>query len=122
MGRGLPREPGGGQKVLYVPRNQGNQTLGAGYPRICREAAPEKFEEKKVCVQFPFPKSTFKIFILDNVFVRILVLGDSSKSPSRGNLPEVFELAKPLRSSQEKRELLQFPNYRLLALETGAMC
>ena len=33
-GRGLPHEGVGGEKVWYVPRNQGNQTFLAGYPVI----------------------------------------------------------------------------------------
>ena len=33
-GGGLPREGGGGRKVRYVPRSQGNQTFLAGYPGI----------------------------------------------------------------------------------------
>ena len=57
--RGLPRERGGGQKVQYVPRNQGNQTfLGRDIPGFCRDIpgfCPKSLRKKKVCVQFPFP-------------------------------------------------------------------
>ena len=53
-GRGLSHEGGGGQKVRYVPRNQGNETFWAGYPGFCRDilAVPEKFEKKSQCSIF----------------------------------------------------------------------
>ena len=49
---------GGGQKVRYVPRNQGNQTFLADFLGFCWEIpeVPEKFEKKKVYVQFSFPR------------------------------------------------------------------
>ena len=59
MGWGSSTRRGGGQKVWYVPRNQGNQTFLAGYPGIL-PGYPEiarKVWEKKVWVQFSFPKN-----------------------------------------------------------------
>ena len=53
-GGDLPHEGVGGQRVRYVPRNQGNQTFLAGYPGICWDipAVPEKFEKKKFVFNF----------------------------------------------------------------------
>ena len=47
----------GAEKVRYVPRNQADQTFLAAYPGILRDIpeVPEKFEKKKVSVQFSFP-------------------------------------------------------------------
>ena len=57
VGWGSSTWTGGGQKVRYVPRNQGNQTFWAGYPGILLgyPGSTRKVWEKKVCVQFPFP-------------------------------------------------------------------
>ena len=57
VGWGFSTWRGGGRKVRYVPRNQGNQTLLAGYPRILPgyPGGAQKVWEKKVCVQFSFP-------------------------------------------------------------------
>ena len=52
---------GGGQKVRYAPRNQGNQTFFGGIsPGFCRDipGAPEKFEKKK----FGFDFRSLKLF------------------------------------------------------------
>ena len=57
VGWGSSTWTGGGQKVRYVPRNQGNQTFWAGYPGILPgyPGIARKVGEKKVRVQFPFP-------------------------------------------------------------------
>ena len=57
VGWGSSTRRGGGQKVRYAPRKQGNQTFLAGYPGIL-PGYPEvarKVWEKKVWVQFSFP-------------------------------------------------------------------
>ena len=40
---------GGGRKVRYVPRNQGNQTFWRDIPGFCRDIpeVPEKFEKNE---------------------------------------------------------------------------
>ena len=57
MGWGSSTRRGGGQKVRYAPRNQGNQTLLAGHPRIL----PEKFPE--FCPRSLRKKSSCSIFV-----------------------------------------------------------
>ena len=64
---------GGGQKVRYVPRNQGNQTFWAGYPEgFCRElpGAPEKFEKKKFGFKFRSLNLHFSYIILGGITSR----------------------------------------------------
>ena len=59
MGWGSSTERGGGQKVRYVFQNPGETKLFAGISRGFRRdipGVPEKFEKKKVCVHFSFPK------------------------------------------------------------------
>ena len=58
MGYGSFTLRGGGQKVQYVPRNEGNQTSWGDAPGFCWDiqAVPQKFEKKRVCVQFLAPK------------------------------------------------------------------
>ena len=58
-GGGLPHEGGGGQKVRYVLRNPGKASFSAGYPGTFGRDIPmvrEKFEKKKVRVQFSDPR------------------------------------------------------------------
>ena len=57
-GGGLPRERVGAKKFGMSLETQGNQTLGRDIPGFCRDIppkVPEKFERKKVCVQFSSP-------------------------------------------------------------------
>ena len=58
VGEGSSTWTGGGQKVRYAPRNQGNQTFLAGYPGILRgyPGGARKVWEEKVCVQFWAPR------------------------------------------------------------------
>ena len=54
-GAGLPREGGGGQKVRYVPRNQGNQTFWVGYPGFLPgspRGRPKSLRKKKFVFNF----------------------------------------------------------------------
>ena len=51
LDRGLPREGVGAKKFGMSFEAQGNQTFWRDIP-----GAPEKFEKKKVCVQFSSPK------------------------------------------------------------------
>ena len=56
-GRGLPRERVGAKKFDMSLETQGIKLFGWDIPGFCRDIpeAPEKFEKKKVRVQFPFP-------------------------------------------------------------------
>ena len=58
-----PLRMGGGQKVRYVPRNQGKQTCLAGYPGILPgyPRVARKVCEENVWVEFSSPSGSWKI-------------------------------------------------------------
>ena len=61
VGEGSSTWTGGGQKVRYVPRNQGNQTFWAGYPGILPGypgGARKVWEKKSLCSIFVPYKSS----------------------------------------------------------------
>ena len=70
-GVGVCASRGGGQKVRYVPRNQGNQTFLAGYPGILPgyPGGAREVWEKKVCVHFSFPILQLQNFLFGNNYV-----------------------------------------------------
>ena len=55
-GRGLPRERVGAKKFDTSLETREIKLFGRDIPGFCRDIpeVPEKFEKKKVCVQFPF--------------------------------------------------------------------
>ena len=60
-GGGLPRERVGAKKFDTSLETTEIKLFGRDIPGFCRDILelPEKFEKKKVCVQFPFPKGVF---------------------------------------------------------------
>ena len=61
-GRGLPRERVGAKKFDTSLEAREIKLFGRDIPGFCRDipGAPEKFEKKKVCVEFPFPSFAAK--------------------------------------------------------------
>ena len=57
-GRGLPRERVGAKKFDTSLETREIKLFGRDIPGFCRDipGAPEKFDKKNVCVQFPFPR------------------------------------------------------------------
>ena len=81
MGGGLPREGVGGQKVQCVLRNPGKPNFWAVYPGFLagHPGLPEKFEKKKVRVQFLDPrdrwscdKHSINVVFADNLWKVVL--------------------------------------------------
>ena len=56
-GGGLPREGVGAEKFGMSLETRETKLFWRDIPGFCRDIpeVPEKFEKKKVCVQFPFP-------------------------------------------------------------------
>ena len=56
-GGGLPRERVGAKKFDTSLETREIKLFGRDIPGFCRDIpeSPEKFEKKRVCVQFPFP-------------------------------------------------------------------
>ena len=63
-GRGLPREWVGTKKFDMSLETQGIELFGRDIPGFCPDipGVPEKFEKKKVRVQFPFPNLCSEVF------------------------------------------------------------
>ena len=108
MGWGSSTRRGGGQKVRYVPQNQGNQTFLAGYPGICRDIpeVPEKFEKKKFVFNFRslkvgFAKLTFKVNFLQNLGFGLPTAVWAAKA--LGTSPPLTEVSQALRARNAEK-------------------